>query len=532
METISIKKLDSRHTIWLIPLAIFVVGLTVRVIGLKFSFPLLTHHDEIFIIDPLIEMSKNHTLDSGHYNKPTQILYTILFGYLNLLSKLVFHKNMGWAYEENVLFFYFHARMVAAIFGALIPVLAWRIGKAYEGFDFSLPAAFLMCFYPPYILHSHYIGVDISITFFTLSILLLCLVYLSRKKQVWLILASVMVAINTLEKYPGILSFGLILFTIAIEAFIYKKDDTYSRWSFILRRIGLSLGVVLLSMVVIAPHLFIKWAQIRDILILEGRSTHLGADNLSWAGNMLFYLREFIRQGGWLTSFFALIGLGYSITSKQPEMILLFYGVGYWVALSKLGLHWERWSLPMMISPLLLAGFGITRLWKAFSPRKLLRVLLTASFSILALLYVLNGLTSSVTLTWRDTRVDALQYLSEHKITLENSVSEGYTPYFSRTYKTVFDFDFDNPGQTRYVILSSNMFGRYAAEPERYLVENAFYTELREKATLIEEYVSDKKPTNPLDQSKIVIDYFQNLLQGTESNFRFGPVIQIYQLPQ
>ena len=128
---------------WLIPFAIYLIALAVRLIGLKFSFPLLTHHDEQYVIDPLIEMSRNHTLDSGRYAKGGQFTYTVLFGYLNLISKLFFHKNFGWAYSEDPLFFYFHARMVIAFFGALAPVLAWKIGKLIKGIDFSLAAAFL-----------------------------------------------------------------------------------------------------------------------------------------------------------------------------------------------------------------------------------------------------------------------------------------------------------------------------------------------------------------------------------------------------
>ena len=128
------KNLSTRskffNNAWLIPLAIFIIALLVRLIGLKFSFPLLTHHDEQYIIDPLIEMSKNKTLDSGYYNRPNQVLYTILFAYLNLVSKLLFHKNFGWAYIENPLFFIF-ARLILAFIDLLSLCLPenWKINK-------------------------------------------------------------------------------------------------------------------------------------------------------------------------------------------------------------------------------------------------------------------------------------------------------------------------------------------------------------------------------------------------------------------
>lgn len=344
------------RNIWLIPLLIFLIAFSVRVIGLKFSFPLLTHHDEQHIIDPLIEMSKNHSLDSGKYNKPNQVLYTVLFGCLNLLSKIFFNKNFGWAFEENTLFFYFHARLIVAIFGAMIPVFAWEIGKLFKGFDFSLPAAILTCFYPPYIVHSHYIASDILNTFFSFAIIFFCLKYLQKKENLWLIFACIGVALNTLEKYPGILSYGIVLVTIGISAFSQEKQNPGANWKFFFQETLLSFGIVIVSMFIFAPHLFFKLDQIWMGLLIEGRSTHLGADNLSWLGNMRFYLEVFINAGGWLVALSALAGIVFSIISRQPSILLLFFGAGYWVALSKLGLHWERWSLPMMITPLLVSS--------------------------------------------------------------------------------------------------------------------------------------------------------------------------------
>ena len=363
MEATTVRVKKARSYTWLIPIAIYVVALSVRVIGLKFGFPLLTHHDERFIIDPLIEMSRNHTLDSGFYARPNQFLYSALFGYLNLLSKVFFHKNFGWAYSENPLFFYYHARLLVAIFGATVPVLAWKIGKLFKEADFSLAAAFLTCFFPPFIVHSHYITGDILNTAFSLLIILFSLLFLQKRKWIWIILASVAVALNTLEKYPGILSYGIVLVTIGISAFFVNNENGKQKWRKFLGGILITLAIIALSMFIFAPHLFFKLDQVRAALTVEARSTHLGADNLSWLGNMLFYLQTFINASGWIVAAFAVVGLAFSILSRQPSMLLIFFGAGYWVALSKLGLHWERWSLPMMITPLMLAALGLTKLW-------------------------------------------------------------------------------------------------------------------------------------------------------------------------
>jgi len=531
MEKATQRRNKPRSYTWFIPIAIYLIALAVRVIGLKFSFPLLTHHDEKIIIDPLIEMSKNHTLDSGKYDRPNQFLFSVLFGYLNLLSKVLFHKNFGWAYNDDPLFFYFQARLAVAVFGATVPVLGWKIGKLFKGVDFSAAAAFLTCFYPPFVIHSHYITGDILITALSLTVILCCLIFLQNKKRVWIILACITVALTALEKYPGILSYGIVLVTLGINTFSQENKSSPKKWREFYGLILATFFVVLLSMFIFAPHLFFKLDQVRDAFIIETRPTHLGADNLSWLGNMLFYLQVFVNAGGWIVIAFAIAGLVFSILSKQPSMLLLCFGAGYWVALSKLDLHWERWSLPMMITPLLLAALGFTKSWDAIKRQRWIKRFALVFLAIFALVYTLNGLTSSVLLTWRDTRVCALQFIESNGITQENAIFEGYTPFIPRTMKTIFDFDLNNPGQKDYVILSSNIYRRYEAEPERYATENDFYAGLRAKATLIAEFSSSKKPENTIEQLAVLKDYLGHLIAGTERTYTTGPTIQIYQLP-
>lgn len=531
MEATTRRANKVRSYSWLIPIAIYIIALVIRVIGLKFSFPLLTHHDERAIIDPLVEMSRNHTLDSGQYARPNQFLYSVLFGYLNLLSKVLFNKNFGWAYSDDPLFFYFHARLMVAVLGATVPVLAWKIGKLFKGVDFSLAAAFLTCFYPPFILHSHYITGDILNTALSLAIILLCLIYLQKKKWVWLVLACIIVALNTVEKYPGILSYGIVLVTLGINAFSQENMNNQKKWREFLSGILVSLLIVALSIFIFAPHLFFKLDLVRDAIIIEARPNHLGADNLNWVGNMLFYLQVFVQAGGWVVVLFGIVGLAYTIVLKQPSILLLYFGAGYWVALSRLGLHWERWSLPMMITPLLLAAIGMTKLWETIKQRRWLKIFAITLLGVFVSIYTLNGVTSSVLLTWLDTRAVALQFTKKNDITQENSVYEGYTPFIPRTVKTIFDFDFDNPGQIEFVILSSNMYGRFEAEPERYTSENSYYTNLRAKATLIGEFKPSQKPENPLEQLTVLENYLNNKIKGTKTTYTTGPTIQIYQLP-
>lgn len=527
---VSSKTIQTKsHSLWFVPWLIFAVALLVRVIGLDFGFPFLTHPDESYFMDPLRNMSIRGGLDSGLCGYPAIISFYSKYAWVNLWSLIRFGTNYGVAYAENVQFFYYVTRCLTAIQGSLIPVVAWLIGKQYKKNDFSLPAAFLFTFYPPFIVHSMYITVDIPLTLFVMTALLFCLKYLNTHRWHWLILACLMTAFSTLEKYPGILTLGIVLVAIRVAAY-QKIGGKESGWGVFLKTVVFSLIVTGLFIYLLAPQLFHHWDQVSGRLQEAARTIHPGADGLGWAGNLWFYAKQFVSQAGWAVSALAVAGCVIASTQKDPANLLLFFGFGYWVVVSRLGLHWPRWSLPMMISPLLLGGFAVIKLWQALPQRKLFKGVMIVGLAIIGFLYLLNGFSTSVVLSWKDSRVEGLEYLELHAITPENSVSEGYTPFNSQNLVTIFDFDLEQRGDIRYVILSSSTYSRFEAEPERYKAENAFYANLRRKAELMKVIEKKLKPTSPLEQAQITWDYLNNLLQGTESRYRSGPEIQIYRL--
>lgn len=148
-------------------------------------------------------MSQYRTLDPGTYIYPG---YPSLYSKLPLLEGLSLHKFgeiYGKDYWKDPFLFYFVSRLMTAVQGALLSVVAWFIGRKYKKIDFSWPAAVLFTFYPPFVLHSHYVTVDIPLTLFVMVVLLFCLNYLSSNKRFWLVMACVFVSIAALEKYPG-----------------------------------------------------------------------------------------------------------------------------------------------------------------------------------------------------------------------------------------------------------------------------------------------------------------------------------------
>ncbi|MBP7212751.1 MAG: glycosyltransferase family 39 protein [Anaerolineaceae bacterium] len=517
---------------FIIPLIIFIVALSIRIIGLKFDFPLFTHPDENFLMSPLIQMSAKHTLDPGTYVYPAFPSFYSNFFLLNGLSLLKFGMNYSWVYWQDPFFFFTATRWMTAIQGALIPVIAFLIGKKFNNNSFAIVSALLFTFYPPFVLHSHYVTVDIPLTLYIMLVLLFTMNYLTTDKKFWLTLASVMATIATLEKYPGLLSIGIILVAIGIKAF--KKDEQGNKlgWKFFFKTTGTSALICILSVLVLAPQLLIHFDIAWKQIVNEARPTHLGADGLGWGGNILYYFKDFYQNSGLIILIFVVIGLIAIVLMKDPNYLLLLFGIGYWIGLSVLALHHSRWSLPMIISPLFLAAFGVSKIWQLSEKKKVARILVVVALTMVFLPFVFKGINTSIMLTWKDTRNIALNYMGNHGIDVENTVSDGYTPHYPNSKTDIFAFNIFEPKEKKYIVFSSIMSDRYAAEPERYIRENAFYNTARSKLELVQEFHPDPEPVTLIEHFQVTLEYLNRQISKSTSSFTRGPKLEIYKLPE
>lgn len=521
-----------RWKVFLIALGIFVIALAVRVIGLKFAFPLFTHPDEPYLMGTLRGMSADHTLNTGTYIYPAfPSLYSKLF-IIDRLSLHEFGENYGFLYWREPFFYYYVSRLMTAVQGALLPVIAWFIGRKYKKVNFSWPAAVLFAFYSPFVLHSHYVTVDIPLTLYVMLVLLFSLNYLSTDKKHWLVLASLMVSVAAMEKYPGILSFGIVLAAVGVHAFGRHEKDNSTQWHYFWKTTAISLLVIIVGIALIGLPMIrnydIAWRQI----VQEARPDHLGSDGLGWGGNLLYYLGDFYVNAGLLICLLGAVGLAAVFLLKDPAALLLFFGGGYWIALSVLSLHHSRWSLPMMTTPLFLAAVGASFLWQKVRGKTAGKIAFTVLLLIGFVPFILKGTVTSVMLTWQDTRNEALHYMEEYGMSDEVTLSDGYTPYNPNNKNDIYEFDFSNPGVKRFIIISSLMEDRYRREPERYLRENAFYDNVRIHSELIKDFLPDPEPSSVIDQVRVIFEYLDRQFRDSKAQFFTGPRLEIYKLKQ
>jgi hypothetical protein len=509
---------------------IFLAALLFRRIGLKFGFPLLTHHDESITLNPVYGMTLNRTLHSGDFRRPDKVLYFLNLIWLNLISLIKFGKFLNLTFPGNQLTFYFHARLLIAFMGALTPVVAYKIGKQFKP-NFSIPAALLFAFFPVYVTHSHYATPDVPITLFTLIIILLSIRYVKEEQNKHIYLAVVIAALNTLEKYPGLLSFGIIIIALFLKAMDTNQEKIVVDFRQFWKNLTLLTGIFLISLYIFGPNLFIEYGQTIDAITQEARTRHLGADNLGWAGNILFYLKHFVLESNPMILLFTLAGVIFLVRLKDKSGILLLYGFAYWVIMSKLGLHWVRWALPMYTAPLLLAGAGMAYLWRNFKTKKIINFLLIALFLGAISQQMITSLAISARMGFTDTRLISLEYCNQNGITTENAIYEGYTPLFPQFYKTIFNEDPDSQDETiKYIVLSSNMYGRYFYEADRYTDQVNYYQAIDQNHKLIKEFEPTPNPTDLQGKIEDIIYYFLRYFNKNQDARYTGPTIRIFKI--
>ena len=517
---------------WTFLILIFLISLAIRRIGLKHGFPLLTHPDEGDVINPVLHMTREHTLNPGEFAHPDQILHYLNLIYLNLLSFILFGENVASAYSGYYLNFYFYSRFLVSVMGSLIPIVAYKIGKEFNP-KLSVTSALVFAFFPVYTKYSLFITPDVPITLFTLLVIYFAIRYFKTNIEKYIVLATIFSAVNTAEKFPGLVSLAIVIITVGFQILSNKDDPTPQKIRFFfIRSAKLSL-IFLITLFIVAPFLFLDYQSVLAAIKYEAKPYHLGGDNLGFCGNLCFYVQTIYLYVGVPGIFLFLVGSFTFIKRFSKQSILLLYGFFYWVILSMLALHWERWALPMYIAPLFIIVFGISFLLEKKEKNSVainvISALLISFFLIQQSIYTLY---IPIQKKFTDTRVVSTEYCDLIGINRDNSIYEGYTPLQPNFPTKIFDDFYEKVPNKDFVLLSSIMYNRYFAEPERYQDSIDIYNEIRDSYPLIKQYIPSPYEEGTLGQLENIL-YFIKYRLGLTDEVRYsGPTIEIYQISE
>lgn len=446
---------------------ILAIGLFLRVIGADWGLPLLLHPDEPVVAEIPADMAKRSSLDPNEYSHPDHIdIYANAVLY-HAASYIKYGEPLTETFDDHKAFYYLLSRIFVALLGTACIAVAYLIGKEYEE-SMGLIASFVIAIFPSYVGHSHYITSDIPLTLFTLVIILFAIKYLKKPTDKHLIIMSLISALAVSVKYPGVLSVLLIMIVI-----IYKNYKDKRKMFFALFK---ALGSFLLFLFIVSPYLFINYQRVAESLTGNAVPVHLGADGLDWSGNLLFYAKTYLAFPGIVMNFFFIIGVFYIIRDEKQNAIPVFFGFLYWILLSRIGLHWERWALPMYTAPLLITAYGINTVYKKtlLVEMKYIGPVRYVAFLLIIFKLMLVSTVITAIFTLNDTLNVSYEFIKQRGITEENAFYEGYTPLCPGRPRVIFHQLAAHENKD-FIILSSAMYNRFLAEKERYKPQNEFY---------------------------------------------------------
>lgn len=479
-----------------------VLGAIARIAGLTWGLPAQLATDEWIMLQAPLDMYERGSFDPAVYYRPDHVEIKIDYVVFLAYSALVAHAPFPVAYAADPGTFLLLARLVTVAFGVASIVLAALIGRRFSPVV-GVIAAGLFAFFPPLVEHAHYATPDVPLTAVFLGIVLATMHYLRAPGIPSLLVAAALAAVAVGIKYPGALSTVVIALVVVIAA-LRERRPARILWHGLIAIGGMAVALFLVS-----PALYTNAQAVIDAFATESGANNPAASGLGLLGNLLFYADTFVAVAGVLLTALAVYGIADAIRHRRVEAIPLGLGALTWLALSPFTLHWERWALPMYITPLLFAALGAVAVWRDTAALRAGRRWPNVVAAALALLVVGNLVVPVVSSDLRfivpDTRIGSKDAIASAGATPENTAYEAYTRFLPTLVRldeseqpvfdgiepdwissTVFDRFETVDGQLRprepeleFVLVSDCLYARYF--DGRFPAQAEFYRQLSEQ---------------------------------------------------
>ncbi|MCD6327134.1 glycosyltransferase family 39 protein [bacterium] len=498
---------NSSKSVWVL-LAIVGFSAGVFLAGFQKDLPYLHEGDEQIYVKRAIRIAASGDLNPRWFGNPgSTVIYplVLIFDFWHAIEHdgrlLRPDGSLTAVFYDNQSEFYLLGRLLTILYGVFSVPLVFLIGRRLFSDNVALIGAWFFVLPPLIVAHAQVVRTDTPATFFGLLSIWLCLKILDKPTPRNHTLAGLSIGLAIATRY---FMAALIPILLAVDLYIiYRQRSEHDErpvWPAIIA----GLLAVVLAFVLSTPFFFLDFSKAIQDMGNEGRSTHAGADGLSFLGNARWYLAKSIPASiTWPIALLALMGAVLVIRSGRLDGILVLGFVGIFIiGTSLLALHWARWMLQILPILMLFAAKSLSEI--AMRLPRLIKRRLVDSRRItvaLVLLFSIQPIHSLVLYEIAEaspgTHVLAREWMLRNLPVGSKIAKEGYSIPLNATDFVVSNRFVLPDGKSirayydagyRYLVASSAIYDRFLPEPERHPKEVAFYRELFTRGHLLKEF--------------------------------------------
>lgn len=401
-------------------IAILIVALILRFIGIFYGYPLSLVYDETPGLSAALKMIGTQSLRANafQYYYPAGLAYIYLpfLGFYLIITRLLGIFGSVAEMKEAVLLnlgaFISVVRVVSALLGAASVFLIYRIAeKLFACRPISLISAWLLATSFFHVANSHYGQTWTAQTFFILLVLLWSVHLRTKVQTTWrdYLSAGIFIGLAFSINFVGIISY----FWFLLVHFLKNKSQKFSR-IFIANRNFWLTNIVLLFMIGLVYYLNPFGLNNYFGRIFDSSPTIKSYSPFSLAS--LQILIAYLKNGFLQESVLFLLAIPASIVLWRQNKIVFYFLVPwivlYYFLLAPLTNPMTRYLLPLIPLLAILAANLLYSFWQKISPRQP-RFLIILVF-IFSLLSFISSILYDFRMTKTDTRVLAYHWVRQN----------------------------------------------------------------------------------------------------------------------
>ena len=492
----------------LLMITVLLTAFVIRILNIRFGYPLQTHTDEPTLVKAALEMIKTGDLNPHSFQYPSLTIYlqALLFFVIQLPAKLLGVQ----LFPAQLIDFHVYGRALNVFFSTATIYFVYEIGRRLFGAWTGLAAMLFLSVSSAHVMNAYFATVD-TLTAFWPSVVCLIAVLIytnSGERKLWhYLVGGICVGLATSSKYTAFLSFLPILVAHGYHA--HRNKSWFDKY------IVAGLLAVPVGFFITTPYAFFDFQRFYEGLLFQSRAytSHFGSESLTSTSFHLYFNDLFTEGYGEIPTILAFIGLISLLFKKRPAALMLIsFPLALFIFLGLHKVYFFRNFLPAIPFMALLSGYGIIAIAALLEKLRSLRSLNSRGYRYAAAgligMLILFGIQSQIRAdmtmirdnTLPDTRWVSLKWIQQNIPPGTRIGREFYTPPIEQHSDQYSVIHFDINGVVSMVgenepvdvmVASSYDYSRFIDHPEQYPWFARIYSNFFSCNQLIREFVED-----------------------------------------